>query len=75
MNRIAPGSVAVAVVAVAADGRHPYRNERPLGCLYDNLRMVMLSRSAQQVLWHPRVEKVARFYGFTPRACAVSRAD
>jgi transposase len=48
----------------------------PLSCLYDNPRTITLGRSAGQVLWHPRFEDFARYYGFTPRACqAVSRPD
>jgi len=41
----------------------------PLSCLYDNPRTITLGRSAGQVLWHPRFEDFARYYGFTPRAC------
>jgi transposase len=46
----------------------------PLTCLYDNPRTITLGRSAGQVLWHPRFEDFARYYGFTPRACQPYRA-
>ena len=46
----------------------------PLNCLYDNPRTITLGRSAGQVLWHPRFEDFARYYGFTPRACQPYRA-
>ena len=46
----------------------------PLSCLYDNPRTITLGRSAGQVLWHPRFEDFARYYGFTPRACQPYRA-
>ena len=46
----------------------------PLSCLYDNPRTITLGRSAGQVLWHPRVEDFARYYGFPPRACQPYRA-
>jgi transposase len=46
----------------------------PLRCLYDNPRTITLGRSAGQVLWHPRFEDFARYYGFTPRACWPYRA-
>jgi transposase len=47
----------------------------PLTCLYDNPRTITLGRSAGQVLWHPRFEDFARYYGFTPRACQPYRAQ
>jgi transposase len=47
----------------------------PLTCLYDNPRTITLGRTAGQVLWHPRFEDFARYYGFTPRACQPYRAD
>jgi transposase len=46
----------------------------PISCLYDNPRTITLGRSAGQVLWHPRFEDFARYYGFTPRACQPYRA-
>ena len=46
----------------------------PLSCLYDNPRTITLGRSAGQVLWYPRFEDFARYYGFTPRACQPYRA-
>lgn len=46
----------------------------PLSCLYDNPRTITLGRSAGHVLWHPRFEDFARYYGFTPRACQPYRA-
>jgi transposase len=46
----------------------------PLTCLYDNPRTITLGRTAGQVLWHPRFEDFARYYGFTPRACQPYRA-
>lgn len=46
----------------------------PLSCLYDNPRTITLGRAAGQVLWHPRFEDFARYYGFTPRACWPYRA-
>ena len=46
----------------------------PLSCLYDNPRTITLGRAAGLVLWHPRVEDFARYYGFTPRACQPYRA-
>ena len=46
----------------------------PLSCLYDNPRTITPGRSAGQVLWHPRFEDFARYYGFTPRACQPYRA-
>lgn len=47
----------------------------PLTCLYDNPRTITLGRRAGQVLWHPRFEDFARYYGFTPRACQPYRAQ
>ena len=46
----------------------------PLSCLYDNPRTITSGRSAGHVLWHPRFEDFARYYGFTPRACQPYRA-
>jgi transposase len=46
----------------------------PLSCLYDNPRTITTGRSAGHVLWHPRFEDFARYYGFTPRACQPYRA-
>jgi transposase len=46
----------------------------PLTCLYDNPRTITTGRSAGHVLWHPRFEDFARYYGFTPRACQPYRA-
>ena len=46
----------------------------PLSCLYDNPRTITLGRAAGLVLWHPRFEDFARYYGFTPRACQPYRA-
>jgi hypothetical protein len=47
----------------------------PLSCLYDNPRTITIGRSPQ-VLWHPRFEDFARYYGYMSRACAgLSRAD
>jgi transposase len=46
----------------------------PLSCLSDNPRTITVGRSAGQVLWHPRFEDCARYYGFTPRACQPYRA-
>lgn len=47
----------------------------PLTGLYDNPRTITLGRAAGQVLWHPRFEDFARYYGFTPRACQPYRAQ
>ena len=41
----------------------------PLNCLYDNPRTLVLGRQEGKVLWHPRFEDFARYWGFTPRAC------
>lgn len=46
----------------------------PLSCLYDNPRTITTGRAAGHVLWHPRFEDFARYYGFTPRACQPYRA-
>ena len=46
----------------------------PLSGLYDNPRTITTGRSAGHVLWHPRFEDVARYYGLTPRACQPYRA-
>ena len=40
-----------------------------LSCLYDNPRNLVLGRREHKVLWHPQFEDLARYYGFTPRAC------
>jgi len=45
-----------------------------LSCLYDNPRNLVLGRREHQVLWHPQFEDLARYYGFTPRACQPYRA-
>jgi len=45
-----------------------------LTCLYDNPRNLVLGRSENKVLWHPQFEDLARYYGFTPRACQPYRA-
>jgi transposase len=47
----------------------------PLSCLYDNPRTLVLGRSEGKVLWHPRLEDFARYWGFTPRACKPYRAQ
>jgi transposase len=47
----------------------------PLSCLYDNPRTLVLGRSEGKVLWHPRFEDFARYWGFTPRACRPYRAQ
>jgi transposase len=47
----------------------------PLNCLYDNPRTLVLGRSEGKVLWHPRFEDFARYWGFTPRACQPYRAQ
>jgi transposase len=46
----------------------------PLSCLDDNPRTITTGRSAGHVLWHPRFEDFARYYGFTPRARQPYRA-
>jgi transposase len=45
-----------------------------LSCLYDNPRNLVLGRREHKVLWHPQFEDLARYYGFTPRACQPYRA-
>jgi transposase len=45
-----------------------------LTCLYDNPRNLVLGRRENKVLWHPQFEDLARYYGFTPRACQPYRA-
>ncbi len=45
-----------------------------LSCLYDNPRTLVLGRREHKVLWHPQFEDLARYYGFTPRACQPYRA-
>jgi transposase len=45
-----------------------------LTCLYDNPRNLVLGRREHKVLWHPQFEDLARYYGFTPRACQPYRA-
>ena len=47
----------------------------PLSCLYDNPRTLVLGRTEGKVLWHPRFEDFARYWGFTPRACRPYRAQ
>lgn len=47
----------------------------PLSCLYDNPRTLVLGRSQGKVLWHPRFEDFARYWGFTPKACKPYRAQ
>ena len=46
-----------------------------LTCLYDNPRNLVLGRAENKVLWHPRFEDFARYYGVTPRACQPYRAQ
>jgi transposase len=47
----------------------------PLSCLYDNPRTITLGRSAGQVLWHPRFEDFARYYGLPQKSRRQSFSD
>lgn len=41
----------------------------PQRVLYDNMRTVVLERSGERVVFHPRLLDFALLAGFTPRAC------
>jgi transposase len=47
----------------------------PQRILYDNMKTVVLERSAERVVFHPRLLDFALLAGFTPKACRPYRAQ
>jgi transposase len=47
----------------------------PRRILYDNMKTVVLDRTAERVVFHPRFLDFALLAGFTPRACRPYRAQ
>src|ERR1700683_5064534 len=45
-----------------------------LRCPHADRSNLVVGRREHKVLWHPQFEDLARYYGFTPRACQSSRA-